>query len=303
MAIRAAIDVGSNSVKLLVIDQDPTGAYRILHDESRVTGLGKGLGPAGELDPRAAERTAVCIGEFAATAGSLGAVDIRAAGTSALRRASDAAGFTALVAEQCGVMVEVISGGEEARLARIIALKELPGSARHALLFDVGGGSTELTLCHGLEVAAAQSLPLGARRITEEAGITHPVSPAVVHRTAELVEQGLAGAPGSEADAPALILAGLGGTATTMVWLLRGQRGEAAGDPHLAQVGTDVVRVLLAELAGKTPDEVRAMPNLDPARADVIYGGVAIIAGLLEMYGVPGFTLVDRGLRFGLLLG
>ncbi|MBN2082177.1 hypothetical protein JW859_08205 [bacterium] len=302
MAIRAAIDVGSNSVKLLVIDQDATGAYRILHDASKVTGLGKGLGPAGELDPRAARRTAECIAEFAATARSLDTTEILAAGTSALRRASDAAQFTARVAEQCGVAVTVISGEEEARLARIIALRELPGAAEHTLLFDVGGGSTELTLCHGLEVAAAQSLPLGARRITEEAGITHPVPPAAAERMAELVARGLAGAPGCAAVAPALTLAGLGGTATTMVWLMRGKRGEPAGDPHLAQVETGAVRALLAELASQTSDEVRRMPNLDPARADVIYGGIAIIAGLLAMYRAPGFTLVDRGLRFGLLL-
>jgi len=305
MAIRAAIDVGSNSVKLLVADVKDDGGYRVLLDASQVTGLGRGLGAGGELDGAAARETFACLEEYSARARELGAESIRAAGTSALRRAVDAAEFTALVAAELDVEIEVLSEAEEARLARVVALTELPGAAGPAVLFDVGGGSTELTLCRGTAALADCSLRLGARRCTEEAGLVQPVTAPMAERLAAMIDSALAELP--EALRPAAVgakvrLAGLGGTATTLCWLLAGQRGMEAGDPHLARIPLADSRELLKLMAGKTIGALRALPNLDPARAEVMYAGTAIIISLLRLYGAEEFTLVDRGLRFGLLL-
>ena len=176
MTVRAAIDVGSNSVKLLVLDVDDTGSYRVLHDQARVTGLGRGLGDSGELDQNAVQSTWACLRDFNAIARALGAGEIRAAGTSALRRASDAARFIDRVQDELGIRIEVISGEREASLSRVVALRELPPGKPDVVFFDVGGGSTELSWCRDGKVRAEASLRLGARRCTEQAGIVHPVT-------------------------------------------------------------------------------------------------------------------------------
>jgi exopolyphosphatase / guanosine-5'-triphosphate,3'-diphosphate pyrophosphatase len=310
MSIRAAIDVGSNSVKLLVLEIDSAGGYRILHDEARVTGLGKGVGERGALNPASIAETLAILRDYAAIALRLGAESIRAAGTSALRRAADAREFVARVGRETGITIEVISGEEEARLSRAIALKELPPGSPDVVLFDVGGGSTELTWCHGAGVRAACSLELGARRCTDDAGVTQPVMPEMLARLDAIISRALAAAPGpaagtvlNETGIAAVRLAGLGGTASEMVWLLRGQRGAPKGHPHLARVGRVELEELLRKLSGMELEQLKAQPNADPKRAEVIVAGVVIIASLLAHYGAESFTLVDRGLRFGLLLG
>jgi len=301
VTVRAAVDVGSNSVKLLVLDIDSTGGYRILYDQARVTGLGRGLGDSGELNDNAVQSTLSCLRDFNAIASELGAGEIRAAGTSAMRRADDATEFIRRVQEATGITIEVISGEREALLSRVVALRELPPGKPDVVFFDVGGGSTELSWCRDGEVRAEASLQLGARRCTEQAGVVHPVTPFMRERLAAMVDVALADAPGP-GDGAEVQLAGLGGTATSVVWMLRGTAGEPPGDPHMAEVSLAQVRGLLTVLAQRTAREVQAQPGLDPGRADVIFSGMAIIAGLMVAYGVDSFTLVDRGLRFGLLL-
>lgn len=301
MTVRAAIDVGSNSVKLLVLDVDDTGSYRVLHDQARVTGLGRGLGDSGELDQNAVQSTLACLRDFNAIARALGAGEICAAGTSALRRASDAGRFINRVQDELGIRTEVISGEHEASLSRVVALRELPPGKPDVVFFDVGGGSTELSWCRDGEVRAEASLQLGARRCTEQAGIVHPVTPFMRERLAAMIDTALADAP-RPADGAEVQLAGLGGTATSVVWMLRGSVGELPGDPHMAQVSLAQIRGMLSTLSERTAREVRAQPGLDPERADVIFAGMTIIAGLVASYSAENFTLVDRGLRFGLLL-
>jgi exopolyphosphatase/pppGpp-phosphohydrolase len=160
-------------------------------------------------------------------------------------------------------------------------------------------------MCHDAAVTAARSLELGARRCTEAAAVTHPVDQASCDRLSDLIRLALAAAPlpadGEGAKPPQL--AGLGGTASEVVWILRGQRGEPRGDPHLAQVTRAETAGLLDLLGELTLPQLQALPNADPKRSAVMYAGCAIILELLRLYGARQFTLVDRGLRWGLLLG
>lgn len=299
MSVRAAVDVGSNSVKLLVLDIISAGNYRILADSALVTGLGSGLADGAEFNAAALRETADTVIQLIQYARSLGAVQIRAAGTSAMRRASNAVELINSVAAATGVRIEILSGVEEARLARAIALHELPGHPGAVVLFDVGGGSTELTCCKGSEVLAEASLELGARRCTDDLQVVHPVSDAKAARAWDYVLDRLAAAPLSSGSP---LLAGLGGTACEIAWLLRGVRGAEKGDPHLAYVTLEQCRGLRELLGRSTLEQVRALRHADPKRAGVMYAGVTIIAALMEMYAAEGFILVDRGLRWGLLL-
>jgi len=312
LTIRAAIDVGSNSVKLLVLDISRDGTYEILHDSSQVTGLGRGVSAEGLLSPQAISATLSCIRDLADQAHALKATSIKAAGTAALRNARNREQFVAGVEREAGVRLEVISGEEEAHLSRVVGLRELKPGVHPVLFFDVGGGSTELTLYQDGEVVAQRSLDLGARRCTEEAALSHPVKPEMRQRLLQAIHDkfsteaprlGSLQPTAERNNLPLVQLAGLGGTATTLVWMLDGLEGKPKGDPHLRQVLLGAIERLLGQLEPLGLAEARQLPNLDPKRADVIYAGATIIAELMHFYLCREFLLVDRGLRFGLLLG
>jgi len=309
MSVRASLDIGTNSVKLLVLELDQVGGFKVLADEAVVTGLGRGVARSGRLSEAGIEETMAALRTFVVRARALGAMGIRAAGTAALRDAVNRDEFLGRARAEFGLVVAVLSTDEEARLARAVALRELAGLGRDAVFFDVGGGSTELTWFRNGQAVEACSMPLGARVLTELAQVTQPVSADAARRTEEAVLRilgetaaGEQGAVLGKAAEGRPVVAGLGGTATTVVWLLRGERGEPRGDPHGAVVSAGELSHLCEKVGALPLEGVRALPNIDPARADVIYAGMAIIAGILQTYGAEDFHLIDRGLRWGLLL-
>jgi exopolyphosphatase / guanosine-5'-triphosphate,3'-diphosphate pyrophosphatase len=302
MSIKAAIDIGSSSVKLLVLDVAGDGGYSILAEDSRVTGLGTGVADSGRLGREGMDATLQCLRGMLEQAQRLHAMSMRAAGTDALRRASNRQDFLQLVSAELGLQVEVLTGTEEARLSRAVALREMPDSTGDIVFFDVGGGSTELTWCAQGAVRDEASLGLGARRCSELAGATQPVSAEAQQSLVRLIDAALHnGAP--QHGTATVQLAGLGGTASQLVWALRGWRGEPRGEAHGAVVQAADLRDALARLAPMQLAEVQQLAYMDPKRAGIMYGGGAIIDGLLRFYHADCFTVVDRGLRYGLILG
>jgi exopolyphosphatase / guanosine-5'-triphosphate,3'-diphosphate pyrophosphatase len=301
MSIRAALDIGSSSVKLLVLDLAPGGAYSVLAEEARVTGLGKGLAQTQRLSPAAMQATLECLREMTATARAHGAVEIIAAGTDALRRAQNQQEFLELVQAGLGLELKVLTGDEEAQISRTVALRELPAGVSAVVFFDVGGGSTELTWCQDGALRAAQSLGLGARRCTELAQVAHPVTASMRARLAELIS-GELNRHAPRPDTAPVTLAGLGGTASQLVFALRGRQDAAKGAAHGAVVPAGEVHSALEALARLSLEDVQQLKYMDPARAEIIFAGVFIIAELLRFYAAQQFRVIDRGLRYGLLL-
>lgn len=327
MSIKAAIDVGSNSVKLLVLDIQADGTYKILLDRSTVTGLSRGLADSGQLSQRSIDDTMECLRSMVAKARELGAEEIVAAGTAALRNASNAGALTGPASSELGLEISVISGDEEARLSRSVALRELSqlfgGAApRDVVFFDVGGGSTELTWCRKGVVADSASLELGARRCTDLCGVKQPVIGEMAESLASLIgrilreeapivtgndspeDDRLAPPPDDDFNYPeqGVCLAGLGGTASNIVWLLQGEAGEDAGDPHGHKVSLEQLKHLMSKIAPLSVEELQKLPNLDPGRVEIIFAGIGILGALCDFYNSPEFIVIDRGLRFGLLL-
>ena len=296
--VRAGMDIGSNSVKTLVLKRTRSG-HEVVTDMNQVTGLGRGLTAGGQFDPNAVEATLEVIAAQARRAAELGASVVVAAGTAAMRTASNPETVIDPLKE-LGLAVRIVSGDEEAQISRAVAARELK-QARNAILFDTGGGSTELSWFAQGELRESISLPLGARRLTELGKIEHPVNEAMRRRLNRLIWKELERAPKLPPRAVPT-LAGLGGTASVIVWVFQGQRGEPKGDPHGEVIELSKLRGLQAALARKTRDGLLAIPNLDPLRADIIYSGVAIIVKILEHYGAERFKVIDRGLRWGLLL-
>lgn len=294
----AVLDVGTNSVKFVCGDRDPSGATRTEVDTAVVTRLGEGLAEAGVLSATAMQRTADAVAELVADARRGGPVDIVAVGTAGLRQAPNRNDFVDAVFTRCGVAVEVISGAEEARLAYRAAVSTLPRTSGALLVFDSGGGSSQFT--YGTEdvIEEQRSLDVGAVRYAERFGLTGAVARHTVDEALEAIASDLGWVAGRT---PPDSVIGIGGTSTNL----------AAVSHGLTTYDPDVVHGTVLDLTEmdrqielyreRSADERRSIPGLQPARAEVILAGACIVRTILTLSGQDAMTVSDRGLRHGVL--
>src|SRR5437588_1066478 len=207
----AAIDVGSNSVLLLVADVDEEGRLTPIAEGQRTTSLSEKYYVGNRLIRPARERTVEVIGEFMRVARRAGAEGIAAVGTSVLREAENGAEFRAQVRQECGLPIEVISGEQEAELAYTgnIHDRALPATDGERVVLDIGGGSTEIVRGIGHSITGLASFPLGAVRLTEGYLKSDPPAAAECSAAEMAIEQALSDV---RPLAPASLLLGSGGT-------------------------------------------------------------------------------------------
>ncbi len=294
----AALDVGSNTVLMLVVEYND-GQLRVLADMSRITRLGRGVDASGCLDPESAARTIDAIVEFADRARALGAEKIVGVATAALRDASDRSDFIARVKQRAGITLEIIRGEAEAQLSYLSTQKGL-GLDPYAelLIVDIGGGSTELIRAepkHSLEVV---SLQIGSVRLTER--IVHHDPPLATEvedlRTAiadALRQLGWAYHPD--------VMVGVAGTVTTLCAIaleLEHYSPEVVHSHRLA--GKEILRIIA--LLGSMPlEERKKLRGIEPGRADVLLTGAVILVGVMEYFGCEDVIVSDQGVRWGLV--
>jgi exopolyphosphatase/guanosine-5'-triphosphate,3'-diphosphate pyrophosphatase len=298
---RAAIDLGSNSVLLTVVDD----AGRVVHDEARVVGLGRGLGDRGVFRPDRKAAAEAALAEYVATAAGLGVApnDIRAVATSAARRATDADTWFGHVERQLGVRFAVLSGEREAELTWRGAQVDLdvPGPL---LVVDVGGGSTELVSGNGEEIRVQVSLELGSVRLTERflcaPGATEPdhIDPRALDRLRVYVDSELAAV--SLVPLPRTVVA-VAGSATTLAATLLGLYVYDGAAVHGQVVSRAELTRLVDTLAGASSAERRARVPTAPDRADWLPAAGVLFDRILEAAAAPSLVVSDRGLRYGLL--
>ncbi len=288
----AAIDCGTNSIRLLVADlPDPgAGADAPLVELSRqleTVRLGQGVDRTGRLAPEAIERTRVALAEYAAEIEKLGVDRVRMCATSASRDAENAADFRDMVERTLGVAPEVVTGEEEARLSFTGAVRGLPGSTREPyLVVDIGGGSTEFVVGTPTGgVAAAISVDIGCVRMTERHLQGDPPDPAEI-RAAEAdivaaVDRALDAVPGRQAAT----LVGLAGSVTTVVAIAEGLTGYDPQRIHHARVSYRAVAEVTADLLNATRAQRLAIPVMHPGRADVIAAGALVLRVIMERAG------------------
>jgi len=295
--MRAVIDIGTNSVLLLLARRGPDGALEVLHDQSTITRLGKGAGASGVLEHEAIPRTVDCLAEYRATAEAAGAERIVAVATEGVRMARNQSDFLEPAAEALGVPVRLLSGAEEAELSYLSVARETPGGGPLRVL-DIGGGSTELVVGEGLEVRAAASHQVGSVRLTERLMTADPPTPEMV---AAVREAALAAFQASLPVAPHPVLHALAGTATTTAALLLKLAvydRTRVDDSHFTVAQ---VQALRDELASETLEQRCQRPGLERGRADVIVAGVTILLAALEHCGADTLVVRDRGLRYALV--
>jgi exopolyphosphatase / guanosine-5'-triphosphate,3'-diphosphate pyrophosphatase len=299
----ASIDIGSNSVKLLVARVSSDGSLDPLAREKEMIRLGHATFSSGRLSDEAIEGGAAAVERLARIARSSGAEAIRAVATCAVREAENAAEFVEAVRRRCGVDVEVISGEEEARLITLAVRSEFPASCDPLLLIDIGGGSTELVVSDGNRVLSAESVALGAVRLSEKYVRHDPVSREDWRTLKRAIRRRVAAAARKIRKAGFKTCVGTSGTIQSMSMVseaaIRGREIFPSGHRTLSR--GDLKKVLKV-LRKTTLKEKLRVPGLDPKRRDIALAGGALLAELLKAAGAPEILTGERGLREGILL-
>ncbi len=318
MQTLAAMDIGTNSVRLAVVEVKPGGTWTTLASQKQVVRLGEGEFTAEtrrrdpetsrrhELTDAAIGRGALVCARFAEVARGFGAKEIVALATAAVREADNGDEFVRRVRELADLDVRVISGQEEARLIYLGVSSgiELPPGQR-ALFMDIGGGSTELIVGDTQNFAFLDSLRIGAIRLTAEgvADTSKPVSAATWAGLQRRVRSMLAPAARAIAKAGFSVMYGSSGTAQNIA--------EIAANAAASAVPTSFrnyeltladVQAITKRLCGLTIEQRRRVPGINPERADIIIGGSAILQTVMETVGASSIRISDRGLREGIIV-
>jgi exopolyphosphatase/guanosine-5'-triphosphate,3'-diphosphate pyrophosphatase len=300
-----AIDVGSNSIRLLVADARIEGARAqdlvAVARAGEACRLGRGLHESGRIDPGLARRAADVVDEFARRARDLGAVHLVMAATAALRSAGNGAEVAAMLAQRAGVPTRILSGDDEARMVYGAVIGGLgPAAGRSScVVFDLGGGSTEVVSGVGAAAGRWTSLPFGAVSLTERFISTDPVTAdqraALEDHVRSVLMHECAYLP---SRAP--LFAGVGGTITLLAGL---DRGLTAYDPLLLEghaIAAERLSILINRLAATRHEERLHWPVMGQGRADIVVAGALAVGVLAERFPSGALVCSMRGLRYGL---
>ncbi len=298
----AAIDIGTNSVHLVVARMLGPSGYEVVTTQKEVVRLGSGSGDMKVLAPDAIDRGIAALTRMADVAHSLGAT-VHAVATSAVREATNRNVFLQRARAEAGIEVEVISGFEEARLIHLGILKALPVFEKRIMAFDIGGGSTEIVAGEGSDLLAARSFRLGAIRLTERFFPGGNVdNAAAVEHCRDFVQQTLAGVRVEFVGHQPELLIASSGTAASLTAMAAAQESQ---DLAILNGATVTAAQLddLVELIIKTPQAKRGrIPGLDRKRSDIILGGAILAQQVVALSGLDGFTYSALALREGVLV-
>lgn len=299
----AAIDLGSNTIRLLVADADPGAGLRPVRGEQVMARLGAGLAETGKLAPECVERALAAVREYRDRARAEGAEGVLVVATAAVREAANRDQLLGRLERELRLAPRVVSGEEEARLTLLGVVWGLSPVASPFCVLDIGGGSTELLVADGARPLGGVSLKLGVVPLAERFLRADPVDWAEYAACATYVAGRLAAEawPVIRGLRPR-VLVGTAGTITTLAAL---DLGLAAYDPARVQghrLAREAIRGLLVRLGRVHLTERASMPCLEPGRADLIIPGIAVTLAVLEGLELPELVACDTGFREGILL-
>jgi exopolyphosphatase / guanosine-5'-triphosphate,3'-diphosphate pyrophosphatase len=314
----AAIDCGTNSIRLLVADLKGDGKLSDVVREMRVVRLGEGVDHTGELAPAALRRTFAALADYTATLTDLGAERVRMVATSATRDARNRKEFSSGVRAILGAVPEVITGDQEAHLSFIGATGDLlarPDLAAPYLVVDIGGGSTEFILggppgtsdVPARTIAESRSVNIGCVRLTERHFHDDPPTADQLAAALADVQAAIAdvrdGVDGQRVDiSSAGTLVAVAGTATTVTALALGLPAYDPDRIHLSAVSLAEVERVYAELAAMTAEQRAALGPMHPGRVDVIVAGALILREVVRAAGTGGMLASEHDILDGIAL-
>jgi exopolyphosphatase/guanosine-5'-triphosphate,3'-diphosphate pyrophosphatase len=299
----AAIDIGTNSIHMIVAQVRPDLSFEVVDREKEMVRLGAGGLDGRAMTPAAMTAGLAALSKFKRLADSHKVDEIIATATSATREAENGGDFLAAIRDQTGIDVRVISGTEEARLIHIAATYGVDLEKRRGVVIDIGGGSVEITLGAAREPALAKSFKLGAIRLAERFVRADPIARRDERRLCEYIEKAI----GAHVDQ--IVARGYQrviGTSGTILSLgavaLAAETGHGVEDVHHRRVSAKAIHKLRKALVASDQAERLQMPGLDPRRADLAVGGAVLLDTILRRLGAEEISLCEFALREGLIL-
>ncbi|WP_330228532.1 Ppx/GppA family phosphatase [Nocardia sp. NBC_00508] len=283
----AAVDCGTNSIRLLIADVLGDGRLADVHREMRIVRLGQGVDATGSLAPEAIERTRAALADYVALMREAGVSRVRMVATSATRDAANREDFFAMARAELGTVVagaeaEVITGDEEARLSFGGAIGELSSAAGPFVVVDLGGGSTELVFGDSAGVRAAYSADIGCVRITERCLAGNPPTAEQIAAARTFAAERLGEAFTHVPVEGAHTWVGVAGTMTTLAAVALDLPEYDSEKVHLTRLSLGQVHDVCARLIAMDHDQRAALGPMHPGRVDVIGGGAVITEVLAE---------------------
>jgi len=298
----AAIDIGTNTILMLIAELEGNGAFRVLDDQAEIARLGEGVDRTRRIGSGGEERSVGVLKSYLKRCRGLGVDEIVAVGTSALRDADNAGDFKARLRQELGLDLRVLSGEEEAAYSYLAVQRGLPLEGKEVLVVDVGGGSTELVWGEGDVVRRTVSLDLGSVRLTERFLISDPVREEECAELSKTIDREIEQLRVHWQIGHSLYtMVGIAGTFTTLAAIEKGLRQYSHSEVHGSRLSRDEVQRQLRLFKGKTLSQRKEIAGLEPKRADVILAGALLIDRIMAFFLVDQATVSDQGIRYGLL--
>ncbi len=295
----AAIDVGSNTILLLIAEEGDDGRLHTIFDVETTTRLGQGLAKTRGINARAMEESIHAIQRYLSLCRNEGVTEIVAAGTSALREARNRWDFLRRVRGRCGLEVEIITGQEEARLSYLAVARDRKWSSGPLVVMDIGGGSTEWIYGDVDDQVLVFSKDIGSVRLTEQFLTSDPVQEREYKAMASRVRNVLNNIPPAPGD---VTLVGIGGTVTALCSVKQGLKEFDPSRIHHGLLTLEDIQGQIEQFKTLPLSERKAIAGLPSERADVILAGGAILLYSLLRLESGRIWVSTHGLRHGLLL-
>ena len=310
----AAIDLGTNNCRLLIARGDGRGGFRVIDAFSRSVKLGEGVGASGALSEGAVDRTLSALKVCAAKMRRAGVTYSRAVATQACREASNAAAFIRRIADETGIRMDIVAPSEEARLCAYGCAPLTDPDLEDAIVFDIGGGSTELVWLRRTparaevrsRMAAWVSVPIGVVSLAEKfaAGRLRSEDYPAMVRIADMAFDAALKAAGflGPREGAAMHLLGTSGTVTTLAGIHLGLKRYDRNQVDGVWMSNADVHAVSDSLVSQDFAGRAAQPCVGQDRADLVLPGCAILEAIMNRYPCPRMRIADRGLREGMLL-
>ena len=298
----AAIDIGTNTILLLIAELGESGTFRVLDDRAEITRLGAGVDRTRRIGSEGEGRSIQVLKGYLERCGNLGVEEIAAVGTSALRDARNAEDFKARLKQELGLDLRVLSGEEEAAYSYLAVQRGLALEGKEILVVDVGGGSTEFIWGRGGTLHRSISLNLGSARLTERFLISDPAREEECAQLTVAIDRGLQPLVKDwEVEGKFDTMVGIAGTFTTLAAIEKGLRQYSHSEVHGSCLSRAEVERQIQLFKEKTVAERKEIPGLEPKRVDVILAGTLLIDRIMALFRIDQVTVSDQGVRYGLL--
>ncbi len=296
----SSIDIGTNTILLLIADVDANSIVRVVHDQQVIARLGKGVDEHHVINQETFHRAADFLRSYHETSGKFQSEKIIAVGTSALRDASNKKEFCEFILRTVGISIEILSGNDEAEWTYRGALVGINTSTESFTVLDIGGGSTEIISGVGSQILNKVSLDIGCVRATERLLHRSPPTEREIVETRELIRNNLKQVSFARTGVSRAI--GVAGTVTTLAAMHLQLEQYDPNQVHGYELHYNDILQSFHSLEGKTYEEIKSIPQISAGRADVILAGVIILLEFMETAGLEKITVSDRGLRYGIIL-